>query len=94
MCCVLFCDLHCALCACSGYAFAQTNNCRAYFELSDFANVSQVGRIFDEAVIAVASPPQQKEVGIFIDSLIKGTGTPHRTFVCPLCLSSYTLAHS
>lgn len=57
-----------------GYAFAQTNECRAYFELSDFHDAAQVGRVFDEAVIAVASPPQQKEASIFVDSLAKGAG--------------------
>jgi hypothetical protein len=62
----------------AGYAFAQTNECRAYFELSDFDDAAQVGRVFDEAVIAVASPPQQKEASIFVDSLAKGAGTPRR----------------
>lgn len=62
----------------AGYAFAQTNECRAYFELSDFHDAAQVGRVFDEAVIAVASPPQQKEASIFVDSLAKGAGTPRR----------------
>lgn len=54
-----------------GYAFAQTNNCHAYFEVMDASELPKIAEVVDEAVASVSNPV------MFRDALnsLKGTGT-------------------
>jgi len=58
-----------------GFAFAHTNRCHSYFELSDFSDALEVGQIFEEALASVLSPVLEKEASIFLDSIKGDTNT-------------------